>query len=65
MEADVLSKEDFLTLLSRHINESFDGYVNLALIESFDMEASESEVMMSVGRLLMFFERIQTHKTNR
>lgn len=61
----MITKEDFLTLLSRHINESFDRYVNLALLESFDIEASENEVMLNVGRLLMFFERIQTHKTSR
>jgi hypothetical protein len=52
MGVEMISKEDFLGILSRHINESFEDYVSLAVLESFDIDASESEVTLGVGKLV-------------
>lgn len=41
MGVEVISKEELLAVLSRHINESFEDYVTYALLEAFDLDASE------------------------
>jgi hypothetical protein len=62
MRGELLSKENLLALLGRHINEPFGDYVTLLLLESFDPEASEAETTLRVDSIVETLSSILAHR---
>ena len=50
----MISKEGLLGVLSRLMTENFGDYITYAVMESFDPDNSEVEVMVRVDLLLDF-----------
>lgn len=54
LRGQVISKEGLLGVLSRLMTENFGDYITYAVMESFDPDNSEVEVMVRVDLLLDF-----------